>query len=184
MASKITNDILDASLKCHFKAHLKLGDQHGDKSDYEVMLTDLRAEVRRRSLEKILSQQSIDEVEQGVALTPATLKRRAAFILDAVLDDDYFRLRLDGIPKHTIDRWPRQASHSGDLSDGLSYTTHLVDSSDLIIADLPTPSLVTAAPCLPTTASSSLTSSNTLGTDLGLVLGNRRKNASVKATSR
>lgn len=99
MTSKITSDLLEAHLNCKVKAHLKLAEQQGAKSEFEVMLADLREGVRLRALDKILSQEPLDQVERGITLTRAALRRGSAFILDAVLEDDWCLLRFDGLKR-------------------------------------------------------------------------------------
>ena len=99
MTLKITREVLEAHLNCKLKAHLKLGGQRGEKSEYEAMLTERRDEARLESLDKILRQQPMDQVERGITLAPAKLKRQPAFILDAVFEDDSFLLHFDGLKK-------------------------------------------------------------------------------------
>ncbi len=93
MAAQITSEALEAFLHCKFKAHLKLTGQQGVRSDYEAMLLDMRAEVRLAAIDKTVSKS--DEVERAIPLTTAALKRGAAFILDATLDD----LHFDGLKR-------------------------------------------------------------------------------------
>lgn len=45
MAAKITRDILESYLNCRLKGHLKLTGQQGTKCDYEILRTEMRAEV-------------------------------------------------------------------------------------------------------------------------------------------
>jgi hypothetical protein len=99
MAAPITSDVLEAFLHCKFKAHLKLTGQQGVRSDYEAMLLEMRADVRLAAIEIIVSKS--DDVERGIALTTAALKRGAAYILDATLDDLHFDglKRVDGPSK-------------------------------------------------------------------------------------
>lgn len=99
MSTKITRDILESHLYCKLKGHLKLTGEEGSKSDYERLLTGRNEDVRIGALDKILSQQPMDQVERGISITPAILKRGAAFILDAVLEDDLFSLHLDGLKR-------------------------------------------------------------------------------------
>lgn len=101
MATKITAETLEAHLHCHFKAQLKLAGEQGTKSEFEQMLSEQRGNVRLGSLEKILADQPMNRVERGIALTPQTLKLGAMFILDAVLNDDNFRLVFDGLKRVT-----------------------------------------------------------------------------------
>jgi predicted RecB family nuclease len=99
MSSPITSDVLESYLLCRYKAHLKLANQHGTTTDYESMLVESRQDVRRRAIDVILTQHPADRIERGIALTAASLKRGAAFILDAVFEDDGHLLRLDGLKR-------------------------------------------------------------------------------------
>ncbi len=49
MVSRITGEILEAVVSCKFKAHLKLAGHQGKKPEYEVMLADLREQVRLKA---------------------------------------------------------------------------------------------------------------------------------------
>jgi predicted RecB family nuclease len=99
MTAKITREVLESHLKCSFKAHLKLTEQHGEKSKYEMMLTEQREQVRLASLDKILCQQPMDQVERGIALNSESLKQGFQIILDAVLEDDTVLLGFDGLKR-------------------------------------------------------------------------------------
>src|SRR4051794_19123113 len=99
MAAKITRDTLESYLNCKYKAYLKLAGQQGSRSDYETLLGELRDEVRIKATDKILAQQQDHEIERGVVLTPAVLRRGAAFILEATLEDEHASLALDGLKR-------------------------------------------------------------------------------------
>jgi hypothetical protein len=57
MAMKITRDIIESYLNCKYKAYLKLTRQQGTKSDYELLLAELRGEVRFGAIEQISAHQ-------------------------------------------------------------------------------------------------------------------------------
>jgi predicted RecB family nuclease len=95
MPTRITRDIIESYLNCKYKGHLKLAEQQGVKSDYDVLLVESRDEVRRRAIDKIVARHPAEEVEQDLALTPAALKRGAAFLLNATLEDEHFSLAFD-----------------------------------------------------------------------------------------
>ena len=99
MTSKITTDVLDAYLNCQFKASMKLNEQQGTKSDYEIMLAARRESVRQQALDRIGKQHPLDRVERGIALNAMALKRGSAFILDAVIEDDCSLLCFDGLKR-------------------------------------------------------------------------------------
>jgi predicted RecB family nuclease len=99
MATKITRDILESSLNCKYKGYLKLAGQQGTRSDYALLLAESRDAVRRQAIEKILARYPEEEVEQDVILTPAALKRGAAFLLNATLEDESVSLAFDGLKR-------------------------------------------------------------------------------------
>lgn len=99
MAAKITRDILESYLPCKYKSYLKLTGQQGTKSDYETLLTEMRAEVRLAAIDKILARHPGEEIPRNIPLTTSALKKGASFILDATLEDDLVSLHFDGLKK-------------------------------------------------------------------------------------
>src|SRR5437762_3303962 len=99
MAAKITRDILECYLHCKYKAHLKLTGQQGTKWDYEILLNEMRAEVRLAAIEKILARHPEEEIPRNIALTTSALKEGPSFLLDATLADDHVSLAFDGLKK-------------------------------------------------------------------------------------
>jgi predicted RecB family nuclease len=99
MTTKITRDVLEGYLNCKTKGHLKLSGEHGTRSDYEAMLVAVRDEVRWKAIEKVVARHSEDEVVRNILLTGTALKAGAHFVLDAVLEDDFVRLQIDGLKR-------------------------------------------------------------------------------------
>jgi predicted RecB family nuclease len=99
MATKITRDIIESYLNCKYKGPLKLAEQQGIKSDYEVLLAESRDEVKRRATDKILARLQGQEVERDLVLAPAALKRGPAFFLHSTLEDEYLSLTCDGLQR-------------------------------------------------------------------------------------
>jgi predicted RecB family nuclease len=99
MATKITRDIIESYLNCKYKGHLKLAGQEGTKSDYELLLAKSREEVRRQAIAKILARHPEEVVERDNPLTLAALKRGAAFVLNAVLEDEHVSLAFNGLKR-------------------------------------------------------------------------------------
>ena len=99
MATKISRDILESYLNCRLKGHFKLTGQQGTKCDYELLRTEMRDEVRRIGINKILSSHSSKTIPRNVELTTPALKQGAPFIIDATLEDDFFCLTFDGLKK-------------------------------------------------------------------------------------
>jgi predicted RecB family nuclease len=99
MVTKITKDVLEGYLNCRYKGHLKLAEQQGTGSDYELLLAESRDEVKRRAIDRILTNHPAEEVERDVVLTPAVLKRGPSFLLNAILDDNAVSLAFDGLKR-------------------------------------------------------------------------------------
>jgi predicted RecB family nuclease len=99
MATKITSDVLESYLHCKFKGHLTLAGQHGTKCDFEVMLTELRAEVRLKAIDAIIARHPADQVARNIPLTTAGLKQGPQYILDGTLADDALALHFDGLKR-------------------------------------------------------------------------------------
>ena len=99
MAAKITSDVLGSYLRCKLKGHLKLAGQRGTKSDFEAMLTELRAEVRLKAVEAIIAGYPGDQIARNISLTTAELKRGPQYILDGTLEDDSVTLHFDGLQR-------------------------------------------------------------------------------------
>src|SRR5262249_37078061 len=99
MTARITRDLIESYLSCKYKGHLRLAGQRGTTSDYELLLTASREEVKRRATDKILSRYAPDVVERNIPLTPAALMCGAAFLLNPVLEDDSLCLAFDGLQR-------------------------------------------------------------------------------------
>jgi hypothetical protein len=99
MATKITRDIIESYLSCKYKGHLKLTGQQGTQSDYGLLVAASQGEVRRLAIGKILARHPAEEVERDLALTLPALKRGAAYILNATLEDDQLSLAFDGLKR-------------------------------------------------------------------------------------
>jgi predicted RecB family nuclease len=99
MASKITNDILDAQQHCRLKAHFRLCSEESTKSDFETLLIDARQELRVKAIGKIRRQYAEGELAMDIALSRAVLRKGIPFILSGHLEDDRYAIRLDGLRK-------------------------------------------------------------------------------------
>jgi predicted RecB family nuclease len=97
MTTKITQDVIESYLNCKYKGHLKLAGQDGTRSDYELLLSESWGEIRQRATDKILIRYPQAAVERDLIITLATLKRGAAFLLNATLKDEHVSLVLDGL---------------------------------------------------------------------------------------
>ena len=99
MTTKITRDVIESYLNCKYKGNLKLNSQQGTKSDYEILLTEIRAEVRFAAINWILTHHAGEEIPRNIPLTASALKQGASFLLDATLEDGLVSLHFDGLKK-------------------------------------------------------------------------------------
>lgn len=99
MAAKITRDMLESYLHCKFKGYLKLTGQRGAKSDYQTLLTKMRAGVRHTAIDKILARHPEEEIPRNIPLTTSALKQGASYLFDATLEDELVLLSFDGLKK-------------------------------------------------------------------------------------
>jgi hypothetical protein len=93
MPGKITGDILEARLKCKYKAHLKLAGDQGEPHDYERLLKESREHVRACARHKRIARHPGQEVPSGLPLTADLLKRGLPLLLDVPFEDDDLSVR-------------------------------------------------------------------------------------------
>lgn len=99
MVTKITSDVLDSHLKCKYKGHLKHAGEQGTKSEYEVLVTESRRELRTQAIAKLLTRHDDAEVLRGPSLSRPILGRGMTLILDGILQDDEVSLLFDGLKR-------------------------------------------------------------------------------------
>jgi predicted RecB family nuclease len=98
MAMKITSDTLESYLQCKYKAHLKLANEQGVKSEYESLLLESRKQVCLAAADK-LSRSKKGDVERGLAITLEVLKRGVPLLLDISVEDENFSVCFDALQK-------------------------------------------------------------------------------------
>src|SRR5262249_10540882 len=97
MAVQITRNVLEGYLTCNHKGWLQLEGKGGQASDYEVMVTDRRQELRTRAMAELLARQGQGETWQGTILTAELLRKGPTVIVDATLGDESVSLLYDGL---------------------------------------------------------------------------------------
>lgn len=95
---KITGDTLESYLQCKYKAHLKLANEQGVKSEYEGLLLDSRKQVCLAAADR-LARNKKGDVVRGIAITLETLKRGVPLLLDASVEDENFAVCFDALQK-------------------------------------------------------------------------------------
>jgi hypothetical protein len=97
LLTPITKEILESYLACKTKAHLKLHGQRGDKSDFDALSIEMRAELRDRAAEKLVSGIKPEGVIRGVKISEAVLGKGAALILEVTIQVGDLSLRCDAL---------------------------------------------------------------------------------------
>ncbi len=96
---KIANEVLEGYFNCKLKAYLKNASEPGIRTDYEALLLTRHAEVSVMATEKILVSHGESQVARSVVVTAPFLESGPPFVLNALYEDDLFRLKLDGLKK-------------------------------------------------------------------------------------
>ena len=97
--SLMAREVLDASLQCNLKLHLRLRGKRDVKSDYEMLCDDSRKKVVKDATAKIVTSHSDSDYPAGVRLTSALLKRGDPFILNGTILTEFGELNLEGVKK-------------------------------------------------------------------------------------
>ena len=74
MNTKVTRAILHSYLQCKYKGFLKLNGQSGTKSDYEILLNELKEDYKLRATGKILAKYQDGHVLQNITVNRTLLK--------------------------------------------------------------------------------------------------------------
>jgi predicted RecB family nuclease len=99
MTTEITRDIIESALLCKYKGYLKLAGQQGPKPDYERLLVESRDAVKQGAIDKLFARHAAEEIVRDVVLTPAILKKGAALLVNATLEDEHVSLAFDGLKR-------------------------------------------------------------------------------------
>jgi predicted RecB family nuclease len=99
MACRITDDVINALQHCRLKAYFRLRGEEGPRCGYEKLLIEQRANAQRKAIEKIRREYRETEVATDLDLSVANLRKGAAFILSARLDDDRHAVVFDALRK-------------------------------------------------------------------------------------
>jgi predicted RecB family nuclease len=90
---------MDALQHCRLKAYFQLRGEQGTQSGYEKLLIEQRVNQQPKAIEKIRRDYSETEVAAGLSLSIANLRKGAAFILGAGLEDDRYAIHFDALRK-------------------------------------------------------------------------------------
>jgi predicted RecB family nuclease len=99
LAKDGVRDVLEAGIECQYMSYLLMQGETGNKSDYELMLGELRETVKQRAIVKIVSACDKDDVSNEIVLTNTVLRQGRQFILDTNLETDLGMLYIDGVKR-------------------------------------------------------------------------------------
>jgi predicted RecB family nuclease len=78
----IDNDIFESYLHCKYKAYLKLGGNHGNRSEYEIMKSEIKSLYKRDALQRVIPSCEKKEILNNQDLSSA-IKDGNKVIVDA-----------------------------------------------------------------------------------------------------
>jgi predicted RecB family nuclease len=99
MPSRITDDVIGALQHCRLKAYFQLRGEQGTLSGYEKLLVEQRANLKPAIIEKIRREYGQAEMANDLNLSAASLRKRASFVLGALLEDDRYAVHFDALRK-------------------------------------------------------------------------------------
>ncbi|MGF6334030.1 putative RecB family nuclease [Bradyrhizobium sp. i1.8.4] len=99
MPSRITDDVIGALQHCRLKAYFQLRGEQGTMSGYEKLLVEQRANLGPAIIEKIRREYGQAETVNDLNLSAARLRKKASFILGALLEDDRYAVHFDALRK-------------------------------------------------------------------------------------
>lgn len=97
MASRITNEIIDALQHCRLKAYSLLREEEETKSRYEELQIEQRAELRPKAINKVRHEYNVTDSATDLGLSVPNLRKGIPFILGACLKDDRHAVLFDGL---------------------------------------------------------------------------------------
>src|SRR5262245_31433903 len=99
MSKKITTDILEGYLSCKYKGHLRLAEERGAPTGYELLQREARERVRLAAADRLLTRNKGSEALRGVPVTPEVLKRSVPAWRDATLEAAGPSVRFDALQR-------------------------------------------------------------------------------------
>ena len=99
MCARITDDVIDALQHCRLKAYFQLLGEQGTPSEYEKLLIEQRASQQPKTIEKIRRDYGETQLATDLKLSVGDLRKGAAFIIGAFLEDDRYSVHFDAVRK-------------------------------------------------------------------------------------
>jgi predicted RecB family nuclease len=99
MAATIPREVLEGYLACRHKGRLKLAREQGERSEYEILLSESRERVCQAATEKLLAGQKEGEVPRGCTATAELLGRGLPLLLDVSVEGEGLAVRFDALQR-------------------------------------------------------------------------------------
>ena len=97
MATKITNLVIEAYLKCRYKGHLRMMGELGEPSEYELLLKKRRDVIHTAATAKLIGLHGENEVPTGLQLTAAVLRQAKPLLLDVTMENEEETVHFDAL---------------------------------------------------------------------------------------
>src|SRR6266508_2622715 len=102
MDAKISKDVLEAYVRCSYKAYLLLDGRREEPPPYAALREVRRATLRDQVATKLRAELG-DDLHEGVAVTPSALAKGVAVLLAPNLTRERFDLILDGLKRVSVE---------------------------------------------------------------------------------
>ena len=97
MRKIITDDLLKSFLNCSFKGYLLLRGESGNKSDYELLQQELKADCSGKILRGLQDSKRFTEISRETHSSLDNLKHGKALIVDTQITHGDLSAHFDGI---------------------------------------------------------------------------------------
>ncbi len=94
---QLNNEVIDSFIFCKYKAYLKLNENHGNKSDYELIEKELYKKQRENYLEGIKLSYHSRQIIYGALLIDIKVMRCPMILIDPEVKGDDFLISFDAI---------------------------------------------------------------------------------------
>ena len=99
MILQVTREIVESYLRCRRKGYLKLQGENGDKSEYDLLLTEVRNEMETVLPARLHNQLTVGESPGVVLLTPQLMRRGVETLCNCVIEDAFLSLSVDALKR-------------------------------------------------------------------------------------
>jgi hypothetical protein len=94
---RITRDVLESYVACHYKAFLKLAGHEGVTPDNPSLLLSGNSRPSLASVGDVHPQRIKTQGDKSIELTSSYLRKGEALILDGIIETDLISLHIEGL---------------------------------------------------------------------------------------